>query len=184
VLCFASGQPSSGIRPGASSQDAEVLLPQPRPLPGEAVRPSPKAALRLQASHKENELVDLSDWLVHRWREEALFYLPLDRDGADKPFADLAIPASEASREVRRSFGPAWAAASYRAMHRGGIESLLSSGRSFLRAELAPYEPKKSEPLAPIEPLLYIILLAPSLAGIISLLIDGTKTRRGHGKAA
>lgn len=158
---------------------AGLSLPQPVSpgLGGLRGLPGPQDAARLSASRKAGFLPDLSDYLVHRAREESLFYLPLSGPQPD-PFAPLYIPSPGGREAFSQSFDEAWARGAYRAAPSRGVESLLLSEGRFVRAEVLPLGSFKAQPLAPQEGLLYIILVAPPL---FSLWL-GKKMRRSGGR--
>jgi hypothetical protein len=157
---------------------AGLSLPQPVSLGvgGPRGLPGPQEAARLAASRASSFLPDLSDYLVHRAREESLFYLPLSESRPD-PFASLSIPSLGGREAFSKSFDEAWARGAYRAAPSKGVESLLLSEQRFVRAEVLPLGSFRAQPLAPQEGLLYIILMAPPLFS----LWFGKKMRRSGG---
>lgn len=167
--------PASGVE-GAPSA---LSLPQPlaRGSGAPLGLPSPQDAEALSSSRDPSFLPDLADYLVHRAREEALFYLPLSESRPD-PFAPISLPSPGGRVAYSLSFDEAWAWRAYRAAPSRGVESLLLSERHFVRAAVLPLGSFKAQPLAPKEGLLYIILLAPPLLS----LVFGKKMRRSGGR--
>lgn len=176
------GQTSTPRR-GAQASTAAIRLPQPRLADGRsfASRPGPTQALALVSS-AEDELVNMADWLVHRWYQEALFYLPL-KERPVEPFSTVSVPLPASRDEVSMVFDEGWAREAYRTRPRGGVESLLLGEDGFARCFYGPLSVAGARPLAPMEVLLYIILLAPPSVGAFSLAKSGLRDRREHRKA-
>lgn len=80
-------------------------------------------------------------------------------------------------------FDEGWAREAYRTRPRGGVESLLLGEDGFARCFYGPLSVAGARPLAPMEVLLYIILLAPPSVGAFSLAKSGLRDRREHRKA-
>ena len=167
--------------PASGVAGAPVGLSLPQPVAGGSGAPRglplPREAAALSASRDPDFLPDLADYLVHRAREEALFYLPLSEPRPDT-FSPISIPSPGGRVAFSRSFDDAWARGAYRAAPSKGVESLLLSERRFVRAAILPLGSFKAQPLAPKEGLLYIILLAPPLLS----LVFGKKMRRSGGR--
>ena len=174
---------SSREERGTQAAASPIRLPQPRFIEGRglASRPSPAEALKLRAS-SEDELVNIADWLVHRWYQEALFYLPL-KERPVEPFSTVSVPLPAMRDEVSKVFDEGWAREAYRTRPREGVESLLLGEEGFARCFYAPLAIAGGRPLAPMEVLLYIILLAPPSVGAFSLARSGLRDRREHSKA-
>ena len=174
---------SSAEDRGKQEPLSSIRLPQPRFADGRTTgnKPAPAEALGLRAS-AEDELVNVADWLVHRWYQEALFYLPL-KDRSLAPFSSVTIPLPGRRDEVSATFDEGWAREAYRTRPREGIESLLLGEEGFARCYYAPLSGAGGRPLAPMEVLLYIILLAPPSVGAFSLAKSGLRDRREHSKA-
>jgi len=170
-------------RQGPQASVSSIRLPQPRFAGGRTFgsRPAPAQALELRASAKD-ELVNIADWLVHRWYQEALFYLPL-KERPVEPFSTVSVPLPAMKDEVSKVFDEGWAREAYRTRPHDGIESLLLGGNGFARCFYAPFSIAGGRPLAPMEVLLYIILLAPPSVGAFSLARSGLRDRREHSKA-
>lgn len=173
---------TAGTTEKQGSPVPSVRLPQPRPPAGKGIpsRPLPAQALILGASGTD-ELVNMADWLGHRWYQEAIFYLPL-KERSLPPFSAVSIPLPSERDEVTRVFDDAWAREAYRTRPRGGVESLLLGEGSFVRCFYSPLAPGNRRPLAPMEVLLYIILLAPPSVGALSLMRSGFRDRRERSK--
>jgi hypothetical protein len=152
----------------ATNQGPEALfLPQAIALRGH-LRPGPKEVKSRLEQKDDGRLVDLSDWLVHRWWEESLFYAPLDQ-GTVEIFAQSAIANPHSATIVLKSYDEAWAAAAYRSMSATGIERLwLGAGRP-IGGRMQAFAASSDGPLAPIEALLYIILMIPPCIGVLLL---------------
>jgi hypothetical protein len=174
---------SSAEGQGSQAPVSSIRLPQPRfvDVRGIATRPAPAQALKLRAS-AEDELVNIADWLVHRWYQEALFYLPL-RERPVEPFSTVSVPLPAMRDEVSKVFDEGWAREAYRTRPREGAEALLLGEDGFARCFYAPLSIAGGRPLAPMEVLLYIILLAPPSVGAFSLARSGLRDRREHSKA-
>ena len=168
---------------GAQASESSIWLPQPRFAEGRgfATRPVPAQASELGASAAD-ELVNIADWLVHRWYEEALFYLPL-KERPVEPFSTVSVPLPAMKDEVSKVFDEGWSREAYRTRPQGGVESLLLGEDGFARCFYAPLSIAGARPLAPMEVLLYIILLAPPSVGAFSLARSGLRDRREHSKA-
>ena len=181
-----AGSASTGNNAGSHLEGpaAAVLLPQPRGSGGSpsASRPGPKDALSARSQPGGEELVNMADWLVHRWYEEAIFYLPL-KERSIAPFSPVSVPLPSRRNEVTMIFDESWAREAYRSRSQGGIESLLLSGPGFTRCFMATLEAGKARPLAPMEVILYIILLAPPSVGAFSLVMGGFRKHREQRKA-
>ncbi len=167
-----------GLQPAVKNNpaSASIIVPMPQ-IVGGATRPEPAEALSFSRSRKDDELVDLADWLLHRWKEEAVFYSALNA-GPLEPFASIAVPMPGQSGKIVKVFDKAWSTNAWRSLPPGGIEGLLLSSRAFSRARLLSFDAAYNRPLAPLQALLYIILLAPPLLGVFLQLHRGIHRRR------
>jgi hypothetical protein len=173
-------QPSRGAAPRVTT--GSIDLPQPF-LRGGRPNPSPaEAATLVSAKGDEGELVNAADWLVHRWYQEALFYVPVT-ERAMPAFASVSVPLPGEKSAALRVFDAAWAKEAWARRPSGGVESLFLAEPAFVECRMAPYNGENRRPLAPITALLYIILLAPPLVGAARLGKNVFRIGREHRKA-
>ena len=175
------GASTYGAPQGGSAAGRTITLPQPVAVRGNP-RPFPADARKSGSDGTEGELVNASDWLIHRWYEEALFYLPLKERNLP-PFSSVIVPLPGGRTAASRSFDPAWAREAWANRPAGGIETLLISGPTFLKGKFLPLSMYREGPLAPIQSLLYIILMAPPTAGALLLYMRGFRSRRERREA-
>lgn len=154
-----------------------LVLPQPS-YAGPRASPDPTKALGLMAG--KDELPNLADWLAHVWRQESLFFSVL---GQEYPaFARLELPLAPEASHLSLVPDKAWARDAYRGIARESVEGLMLSKPGFSRMSLEPFRPSPAGskgPLAPIEALLYIILMAPPMLGALFQRMGGFKKPPG-----
>jgi hypothetical protein len=94
--------------------------------------------------------------------------LPLARIGElrDDPFAPIVLESLGAGK-ARIAFDETWAATAYASIPPKSIEGMLRSQGAAMIGARGGVAAGKSRPLAPIEGLLYILLLIPSLLRMI-----------------
>lgn len=164
--------------PAPGGKPSTLLLPQPI-LEGGGGLPGPSKAVSLLATR--GELPNLADWLAHRWRQESLFFSVLGRD--HPPFSTIDLPLAGEDSRLKLSPDAAWAREAYRDIPKNSVEDLLSSSARFTRVRVLPLSLRASGgpgPLAPIEVILYIILIAPPMLGALSPRMGGFRSRREH----
>ncbi len=161
----------------AQALPASISLPQPVAVKGRtSSEPGPKEAALLVKTRLPDFLPDMADYLAHEARQESVFYAPI---GADTDlFSSLSIPTPEGGTSFSLSFDSSWARGAYRRAPENGIERLLMSQGSFVRAAVLPLSTFKAQPLAPREVILYIILVAPLLLSLVL----GQAIRRSSGR--
>jgi hypothetical protein len=128
---------------------------------------------------EKTEIPNLADWLSHRWRQESLFFSVLGREYP--PFAAIDLPFSPESQSLVLAADQAWARDSYRDIPQNSVEAMLSSLPRFSRVGVSSFGPSPSKgpgPLAPTEALLYIILMAPPMFGVLFQRMGGFRSRR------
>jgi hypothetical protein len=165
-----------GTEAAVTAGPKDLLLPRAL-LVGGPNRPGPAAAAELAGTKREADLVDLADWLVHRWHEEAIFYRSFHAS-PEAAFESIVLPFPDEAKNIVHRFDEAWARAAYRSLPPGGVESLWLSRPGFARGQIGGLEGGAVRPLASIEWLLYIILLTPPLAGVILLYKTAAINRR------
>lgn len=151
-----------------------LILPQAR-LESGLSAPGPGLAVSRMAG--PGELPNLADWLAHRWRQESLFFAVLGREYP--PFAAVELPYS--ASPLRLVPDQAWAREAYRSLPRDSVEGLLMGMPGFSRVSPRPLSSASGAspgPLAPIEVILYIILMAPPMLGALFQRMGGFRGRR------
>lgn len=159
-----------------------ISLPLPLALK-QSPRPKPAEAENLASMRKEGELVDISDWLIHRWHEESFFYAALDSSSREA-FSPVLLPSAEASKSMEKDFGDTWANQAYRSIEKISLEALMIGQGGYIRCSILPLGSRADGPLAPMESLLYIILLVPLALGLLFLGTSGSRQRRERKSAA
>ena len=150
-----------------SAAPAGLRLPLPVPASG-PVEPMPKDTALAYDRTDAATLPSLGQWLAHMAFEEgiALRVLGSPQGG---PFAEVSLPTpSGPSHEL--VFDDGWARSTYRALPSSSLESMLAGQGRPVRAELRALPPSQGRPLAPMEIILYIILLIPPFRRIIAVL--------------
>ncbi len=151
-----------------------LVVPQAQLESGPAM-PGPGIAVSLMAG--PGELPNLADWLAHRWRQESLFFSVLGREYL--PFAPVDLP--QAVPPISLVPDQAWAREAYRSLSGASVEGLLLGLGRFSRVSPRPILPGSVDfpgPLAPIEVILYIILMAPPMLGALFERMGGFHRRR------
>lgn len=160
--------------PGLPGDPSGLLIPQARLEAGPAMPGPGSAATRMAGP---GELPNLADWLAHRWRQESLFFSVLGRDYL--PFAAVDLPVSVPPISLVPD--QSWAREAYRTLSGNSVEALLLGLPHFSRVSPRPLLPSSaatSGPLAPIEVILYIILMAPPMLGALFQRMGGFRSRR------
>ena len=153
--------------PQLASVAADTLLPVPVSIAG-PLHPAPQEARERIGAEGDGAIPGLADWLAHRAYEEALPLLVLG-ERRDDPFAAVKLPRPQGDATVL-SFGDAWARTAYRSIPPASVEGLLSAQVRAVQAQLRAAPSERGRPLAPIEVILYIILLIPPLRRIIAVI--------------
>jgi hypothetical protein len=165
---------------------SDIAFPRPKQVHG-SLRPLPAEA-RARASSETGEMLpSLASYLVHRAQQEAAPYLRYGELRAD-PFATVrllgpsvaeaknaeaiaaALPGkamNAGAQEAGAIFTDEWARAAYEDIPELSIEGMLLRQGFASVGALGSGGSAKGRPLAPIESLLYIILLVPPLGRIL-----------------
>jgi hypothetical protein len=160
------------LRSASASSPAPAGLEYPTPSAARgSSRPMPSEALSGSLFETGSNLPGISSYLTHRAFQEALPFVPVGEDRAD-PFAPASLPQPE-GKAVVKSFDEAWARKVYDSIPSPSIEAmLLDQGPATVGRAGGPLANvsgggdaiRAGRPLAPIECLLYIFLLVPTLA--------------------
>lgn len=131
--------------------------------------PMPDQALELAHTRANTDLPDLADWLVHRAREESLFFTPLPRDGErSSPFATVLLPQPGGIEQSVHEFSEAWARGAYRTLPPVSIETLQYEQGGLFRISRGSRPRPGARPLAALDAILYIFFLAFPFYGALS----------------
>ncbi|HUW41260.1 MAG TPA: hypothetical protein VMV90_09625 [Rectinemataceae bacterium] len=154
-----------------SAQGRDIQAPMPVYSAGK-LKPGPAEARQMIDATAAEVLPGLPEWLAHRALEQSL---PLRVVGTpiDDPFASVAIPEPQG---LARGTGPslrfddAWARQAYRSIPSDSLESMLIAQGHAVAARPLPLPDAPRRPLAPIEVILYIILLILPLRRIVGVI--------------
>jgi hypothetical protein len=150
-----------------ASLGADVQAPMPMPSKA-SLRPGPAEALATIHAEDGESVPGLSDWLAHRAREEALPLRVLNETQID-PFASVSLPEPK-GMGPSMSFDDAWAARAYRSIPSGSIESMLIRQGKAVVVKPRSLPNGEGRPLAPIDAILYIILIIIPLRRIVGVM--------------
>ncbi len=146
---------------GSQSQASDIELPLPVTGIG---KPEHSMDIARAPSTRPEALPGQSEWLAHRAFQEAIPLTRLKEDRPD-PFAAVSL-GGRAPGGISLRFDEAWRASVLRSVPANSIERMLLSQGGEVRGVLLPWSPSRPAPLAPIEGLLYILLLVPPLRRI------------------
>jgi hypothetical protein len=145
--------------------DPGLSLPWPAQVGG-SLRPSISEARARAQAEIGDTLPGLASYLVHMATQEALPYVRLGEPRPD-PFAPARLPApSPASPPMGMEFTEAWARETLSSVQPSSVEGMLLSQGAATVGRLSRGGGGEGRPLAPIECLLYILLLVPPLGRI------------------
>ena len=178
---FMGGFSASGADPSAATG---IVRPLPERGPGSPALTLDAARNLAPAEAGGDILPGLASFLVHKATEEAL---PYERVGEprDDAFAPAPMPMpADASAEVPgdggKDFGEAWARASLASVPPLSLEGMLMRQGQDVVGKTSAGGPRKGGPLAPIDSLLYIILLVPPVGRMLVGLPKAKGAARGE----